>query len=116
MANFFPFWCKTYICRRVQRCEKHRGKDRKGKDRKGKDRKGNQDCYKKKCETVRLGVIYDSQATNRKLGGIPVRALLPPAALLLVAWESYVTPSQPEYTKRPSRTGGSSYFLIEKSP
>jgi hypothetical protein len=27
-----------------------------------------------------------------------------------------MTPSWPEYTKSPPQTGGSSYFLIEKSP
>jgi hypothetical protein len=27
-----------------------------------------------------------------------------------------MTPSQPEYTKTPPQTGGSSYLLIEKSP
>jgi hypothetical protein len=27
-----------------------------------------------------------------------------------------MTPSRPEYTKTPPQTGGSSYFLIEKSP
>ncbi len=31
----------------------------------------------KKCVAVRKGVIYDSQATNRKQGGLPVRASLP---------------------------------------
>jgi hypothetical protein len=31
----------------------------------------------KKCVAVGLGVIYDSQATNRKQGGLPVRAPLP---------------------------------------
>ncbi len=31
----------------------------------------------KKCIYVRLGVIYDSQVTNRNQGGPPVRALLP---------------------------------------
>jgi hypothetical protein len=30
----------------------------------------------KKCNTVQLGVIYDSQDTNRNLGGLPVRAPL----------------------------------------
>ncbi len=28
---------------------------------------------KKKCVAVKLGVIYDSQATNRKQGGLPLR-------------------------------------------
>jgi hypothetical protein len=65
---------------------------------------------------VRLEVTDDSQATNRKKGRLPVRAPLPSAALLLVAWESYMTPSHPEYTKTPPQTGGSFYFLIEKSP
>ncbi len=32
---------------------------------------------KKKCAAVRLGGIYDSQATNRKKGGLLVRAPLP---------------------------------------
>ncbi len=42
---------------------------------------------------------------------------LPPAALLLVAWESSMTPSRPDYTKKtPLQKGGSSYFLIVKSP
>jgi hypothetical protein len=45
-----------------------------------------------------------------------VRALLPPVTLLLVTWESYMIPSWPEYTETPPKTGGSSYFLIEKSP
>jgi hypothetical protein len=59
---------------------------------------------------VQLGVIYDSQPTNRKLGGLPARTS---GALLLVAWEIYMTPSRPEDTKMPPETGGGSYFLIE---
>jgi hypothetical protein len=31
-----------------------------------------------KCVVVQLGVIHDSQATNRKQGGLPFRAPLPP--------------------------------------
>jgi hypothetical protein len=27
-----------------------------------------------------------------------------------------MTPSQPEYAKKPPQTGGSSYFFMEKSP
>ncbi len=34
----------------------------------------------KKCVAMGLGVIYESQATNRKKGGLPVRAPLPPPA------------------------------------
>ncbi len=34
----------------------------------------------------------------------------------LVTWESLLTPSRLEYTKTPRQTGGSYYFLIEKSP
>jgi hypothetical protein len=34
----------------------------------------------------------------------------------LVAWESFMTPSCPEYTKTPTQTGGIPYILIEKSP
>jgi hypothetical protein len=70
----------------------------------------------KKCVAVWLEVIYDSQATNRKQGGLPVRAPLLSATFLMVAWESYMDPSQLEYTKTPPQTGGSSYFLIEKLP
>jgi hypothetical protein len=43
-----------------------------------------------------------------------MRASLPPAALLMVVLESYMTHRLPEYIKTPSKTGGSSYFLIEK--
>jgi hypothetical protein len=55
----------------------------------------------KNCIAVQLGVICDSQVTNRKQGGLPVRAPLSPAALLLVAWDSYTctTPSRLEYKK-----------------
>jgi hypothetical protein len=53
----------------------------------------------KKYVAVRLGVIYDSQVTNSKQGGLPLRTTLPPATLLLVAWESYVTLSRQESTK-----------------
>jgi hypothetical protein len=71
----------------------------------------------KKLVAMRLEVIYDSQATNRKLGRLLVGAPpLPPASLLLVVWESYMTPSRPEYTKMPPKIGRSSYFLIEKWP
>jgi hypothetical protein len=70
----------------------------------------------KKCVAVRLGVIYDSKATNRKQGVLPVIAPLLPAIFLLVAWETYMTPSWSEYTKTPSKTAGSYNFLIEKSP
>jgi hypothetical protein len=70
----------------------------------------------KKCEAMRLAVIYGSQPTNRKQGGLPLRASLPPDAFLLVGWESYMTPSWPEYSKIPPQTGGSFYFLIKKSP
>jgi hypothetical protein len=48
--------------------------------------------------------------TPRMQGGLLVRALSPPAALLLAARESYMTPSLPKYTR------GSSYFYIEKLP
>jgi hypothetical protein len=36
----------------------------------------NLDGYKK-CIAMQLGLIYDSQVTNRKKGGLPVRAPLP---------------------------------------
>jgi hypothetical protein len=49
----------------------------------------------KKCIAVWLEVIYDSQATNGKQGGLPVKIPIPTGALLLVAWESYMTPSRP---------------------
>jgi hypothetical protein len=47
---------------------------------------------------MRLVVIYDVQATNKKQGGLPVRDPPPsPASLLLVAKESYMTPSRQKY-------------------
>jgi hypothetical protein len=49
-------------------------------------------------------------------GNLAVDLSFPLAALLLVALESYMTPSRQEYIKTPTQTGGSSYFLIEKSP
>jgi hypothetical protein len=55
----------------------------------------------KKCVAVQLGVIHDSQVTNRKKGEPP---------------SSCHTPSRPEYTKTPLQTGRSFYFLIEKLP
>jgi hypothetical protein len=53
----------------------------------------------KKCVAVRLGVVFDSRVTNRKQGGLPMRAP-PPATFLLVALGSYMTPSWPEDTKK----------------
>jgi hypothetical protein len=69
------------------------------------------DGYEKKCVTVRLRVKYDSQATNRKQGELPMRAPLPPP-------HSYWQPDSqpPKYTKIPPETSGSFYFLIAKSP
>jgi hypothetical protein len=58
----------------------------------------NPDGSKKKCTAVRLEVIYDSQATNRKQGGLSVRAPLPchtPVGHLGVIYDSQLT----EYTK-----------------
>jgi hypothetical protein len=52
----------------------------------------------KKVGSRAAGVIYDSRATNWKKGRLSVRAPLPPAALLLVTWESYMVPSHPAYT------------------
>jgi hypothetical protein len=51
------------------------------------------------CIAAWLGVIYNSQATNRKLGGLPARTPIPPRALLLVVLESYMIPSWPEEHK-----------------
>jgi hypothetical protein len=48
--------------------------------------------------------------------GLPVRAPLPPTTLLLVAWESDMTPSLSEYIKTLQQTGGSFYILIGKLP
>jgi hypothetical protein len=62
----------------------------------------------KKCIDVRLVVIYDSQATNRKQGGLSVKASSsrhPPIGCLGV----YMTPSRPECIKTPLQTGGSFY-------
>jgi hypothetical protein len=70
----------------------------------------------KKCVDMRLEVIYDSQMTNRKQGGLPARTPTPSGALLLDAWESYIAPSRLKFTIIPPETGGYSYFLIEKLP
>jgi hypothetical protein len=45
----------------------------------------------KKSLAMQLGSIYDSQASNRKQGALPVRAPLPPIALLSVAQASWNT-------------------------
>jgi hypothetical protein len=47
-------------------------------------------------------------------GVLPARTSIHPCALLLVAWESYMTPSWLEYTKTPQHTVGCFYFFIEK--
>jgi hypothetical protein len=73
----------------------------------------NPDGYKK-CIAMRLEVIYDFQATNRKLEGLLPRTTTHSGTLLLVAWQSYMTPSRPEWTKIPPETGGCSYFFIKK--
>jgi hypothetical protein len=59
---------------------------------------------------MRLGVIYDSQATNRKQGGLPVRAPLPPATLQLVHWESHMTPQLARKLKKPIKQVGTLSF------
>jgi hypothetical protein len=46
----------------------------------------------KKCVTLQLGVISDSEMTNKKQGGLPARKPNPSGALLLVTWKSYMTP------------------------
>jgi hypothetical protein len=51
-----------------------------------------------------------------KAGRLPARTPTPSGKLLLVAWESYMTPCWPECTKIPPETGGYSNFLIEKLP
>jgi hypothetical protein len=57
----------------------------------------------KKFVAVYLGVIYDSQPTNRKLGGLPARTPTPSVALQLVPWESFMTTSRLEYIKNATR-------------
>ncbi len=39
----------------------------------------------------------------------------PPTTLQLIAWKSFLTPSRLECAKTPPQTGGSFYFLTEKS-
>jgi hypothetical protein len=66
----------------------------------------NPDDYKK-CVAVRLGVIYDSQATHREQGvsRTPISCL------------GVIHDSQPaKLHKKPPQKGGSSYFLLEKLP
>jgi hypothetical protein len=50
---------------------------------------------------MRLGVIYDSQVTNRKKGELPVRTPLSSACTPIGRLGAilYLTPSQSEYTK-----------------
>jgi hypothetical protein len=46
------------------------------------------------CSSGQLGIIYDSQTTNRSaLGEMGVLAGSPPC-FLLITWESYMTPSR----------------------
>ncbi len=71
----------------------------------------NLDGYKKvhSC-AARSHLPYDSQATNRKQGGPPVRA--PPTPHTPIG---HLTPSWSDgYTKTPPQSGGSSYILIKK--
>jgi hypothetical protein len=67
----------------------------------------------KTCVAVQL-VVYDSQASNRNQGGLTVRA--PPHSTPNGCLEVIYVSQLAEYTKVPKQTGGSSYFLIEKSP
>jgi hypothetical protein len=57
----------------------------------------------KKFPTLRLGVICDSWAANRKLGGLPTPTCTPICPLRVI------------YKKIPPQIGGCSYFFIEKS-
>jgi hypothetical protein len=52
----------------------------------------------KKWVAMRLGVTYDSQAINRKQGGIPVRALLPRRSS--IGHLGVIYDSQPKYTQK----------------
>ncbi len=52
---------------------------------------------------------------QKEAGTTPCQNPLHPAALLLIAWESFMTPSWLEYTKTPPQTGGGFHFLIKKS-
>jgi hypothetical protein len=75
----------------------------------------------KKCIDVRLGVIYDSLATNSKYPWQPIGSRedyleSPLSRRVHCIGRSYLTPSRPEFTKIPPQKGGSSNFLIEKSP
>jgi hypothetical protein len=64
---------------------------------------------------MRLGVLYISQATKNKQGGLPVRAPLP--CRTPIGCPGGIYNSQPaKYTKIPPQTGGYYYFLIEKAP
>jgi hypothetical protein len=47
----------------------------------------------KKCVAVRLGVIYDAQATNRKQGGLPVSP--PPPCRTSIGRKGVIYDSQP---------------------
>jgi hypothetical protein len=63
---------------------------------------------------MRLGVIYDSQATNRKQGGLPVSP--PPPCRTPIVRLGVIYDSQPTgIHKNTTKKGRSSYFLIENS-
>jgi hypothetical protein len=70
----------------------------------------------KRCVAVQLGVIYVTP--RRPTGSREGFCENPPfpAALLLAAWESFMTPSQLKNIKIPPKKGGSSYCFIKKSP
>jgi hypothetical protein len=57
---------------------------------------------------------YRTPRRPTEAGRTPCESPASRPALLLVAWESYMTPSRPTYTKIPPQIGGNSYVLIEK--
>jgi hypothetical protein len=66
---------------------------------------------------VRLGVTYGSRATNRKQGGLPLRASLPhctPIGRVGVIYDSQLVEIHKNTTT--NRWKHLYYFLIEKSP
>jgi hypothetical protein len=65
---------------------------------------------------MRLGVLYDSQATNRKQGGLPVRAPPPPCRTPIGHLE-VIYDSQPSRKhKNTTKNRGKLLLLIKKSP
>jgi hypothetical protein len=64
-----------------------------------------------KCVAMRLGVIYDSQATIRKQGGLPVRA--PPPHRSPIGHRGVINDSQPVEIRKNTTTSKWKLLLLD---